>query len=205
MLWLEDPNQNVRGLADPPQFEDLDFVGYHSMLNYRSPLSIAEFIQRALPDFEFTPANDLPGLGVGVTPYTDPAEQPKIVGKLVGRLLGQRFEPKQIVVLSFRGLTGTALRDVERIGNYTVARFADQYDIFGNQVYTKGQILFDTVRRFKGQQEAAVILTDVDPRESRLREDLSVLFCGMTRATVRLDMVCSDRNPWVHQHLLTLA
>jgi hypothetical protein len=205
ILWLEDPNQNVRGITDPPPFEDLDFVGYHSMLNYRSPLSIAEFIQRALPDFEFTPANDLPGLGVGVTTYADPAEQSKLVGKLVARLLGQRFEARQIAVLSCRGLNTNALSDVQRVGNYTLARFSGEYDVFGNQIPTPGQILFDTVRRFKGQQEAAVILTDVDPRETRLREDLAVLFCGMTRATVRLDVVCSDSNPWVHLHLLTLA
>jgi len=205
ILWLEDPNQNVRGITDPPPFEDLDFVGYHSMLNYRSPLSIAEFIQRALPDFEFTPANDLPGLGVGVTTYADPAEQSKLVGKLVARLLGQRFEARQIAVLSCRGLNTNALSDVQRVGNYTLARFSGEYDVFGNQIPTPGQILFDTVRRFKGQQEAAVILTDVDPRETRLREDLAVLFCGMTRATVRLDVVCSDSNPWVHLYLLTLA
>jgi hypothetical protein len=197
ILWLEDPNQNVRGIADPPPFEDLDFVGYHSMLNYRSPLSIAEFIRRTLPDFEFTPANDLPGLGVGVTAYTDPVEQPKIVGKLVGRLLGQRFETRQIAVLSCRGLNSTALKDTQRIGNYTLARFSGEYDMFGNQIPTPGQILFDTVRRFKGQQEAAVILTDVDPRESRMAEDLAVVFCGMTRATVRLEVVCSRANAWV--------
>jgi hypothetical protein len=201
ILWLEDPNQNVRGITDPPPFEDLDFVGYHSMLNYRSPLSIAEFIRRALPDFEFTPANDLPGLGVGVTVYADPAEQPRIVGKLVGRLLGQRFEPRQIAVLSCRGLTSTALRDVQRVGNYTLARFSGEYDMFGNQIPTPGQILFDTVRRFKGRQEAAVILTDVDPRESRMAEDLAVLFCGMTRATVRLDVVCNRQNAWVQNTL----
>jgi hypothetical protein len=201
MLWLEDPNQSVRRVADAPVLDELGFVGYRSMLNYRSPLGIAEFIRRTLPDFAFTPANDLPGLGVGVSPYADPAEQPKIVGKLVGRLLGQRFEAKQIAVLSCRGRDGTALKDAERFGNYTISRFGDAYDMFGNQEYTKGQILFDTVRRFKGQQEAAVILTDVDPRESRLREDLMAMFCGMTRATVRLDVVCNGQNPWIAERL----
>jgi hypothetical protein len=38
------------------------------------------------------------------------------------------------------------------VGNHTLARFDGEYDLFGNQVYSKGQILFDTVRRFKGQQ-----------------------------------------------------
>ena len=61
------------------------------------------------------------------------------------------------------------------------------------------------MRRFKGQQADAVILTDVGPRESRLREDLAVLFCGMTRATVRLDLVCDNTNAWVAERLEGVA
>jgi len=58
------------------------------------------------------------------------------------------------------------------------------------------------VRRFKGQQEAAVILVDVDPRDSHLKQELQVLFCGMTRATVRLEVVCHRSNPWVAERVL---
>jgi hypothetical protein len=51
----------------------LDFVGYRCPLNYRSPESIARFIRNTLP-FEFDLGNDLPGMGVGVHEYADPAE-----------------------------------------------------------------------------------------------------------------------------------
>jgi hypothetical protein len=190
ILLLEDPNQNVRGMTTSLPS---GFVGYRSLLNYRSPESIAQFIQRTLPDFEFTCANDLPGLGAEVVSYEDPSEQPKLVGRIVGRLLSQRFRPQDIVILSCRGLESTAFKDVERVGNYTLARFTGQYDLFGNQRYTEGQIVFDTVRRFKGQQSPAVILVDVDPREEHLQQELQVLFCGMTRPTVRLDVVANAR------------
>jgi hypothetical protein len=40
-----------------------------------------------------------------------------------------------------------------------------------------------------------VVLVDVDPRESRMREELQVLFCGMTRATVRLEVVRAGGSP----------
>jgi len=194
ILTLEDPNQNVRGTdAAPPA----GFVGYRSLLNYRTPETIARFIQQALPEFPFTCANNLPGLGVGVETYEDPAEQPKLVGRIVGRLLSQRFRPEDIVVLSCRGLESTAFKGVERVGNHTLARYTGEYDLLGNQVRSAGQIVFDTVRRFKGQQAAAVVLVDVDPRESRMREELQVLFCGMTRATVRLEMVEDARNNYV--------
>ena len=40
MLWLEDPNQNVRGV-DAVALQQQGFVGYRSLLNYRSPERIA--------------------------------------------------------------------------------------------------------------------------------------------------------------------
>jgi len=91
---------------------------------------------------------------------------------------------------------------LERVGNRPLARFNGECDFFGNQVWTSGQILFDRVSRFKGQQQAAVVLTDVDPQEKPLAQELPVLFCGITRATVRLDVVCNERNPWVAEHLI---
>ena len=48
---------------------------------------------------------------------------------------------------------------------------------------------FDTVRRFKGQQAPAVILIDADPGNYGLNTYQTLLYCGMTRATVRLDVV----------------
>jgi hypothetical protein len=46
-----------------------------------------------------------------------------------------------------------------------------------------------------------VVLVDVDPRENRMREELQVLFCGMTRATVRLEVVATGANPNVGSRL----
>jgi len=120
-------------------------------------------------------------------------------------LVAQHFLPKQIAVLSCRGREHAALRAVQRVGNHTLARFTGEYDQFGNQVVSPGQVLCDTVRRFKGQQEAAVILVDVDPRQSRLPQELQVLFCGMTRATVRPEVVCNAANPWVAERILLRA
>ena len=204
MLWLEDPNQNVRATT-PMALQEQDFVGYQSLLNYRSPETIARFIREALPEFSFTGANDLPGLGVRVTRYQDPSEQPKLIGRLVGQRLKQRFRPQDIAVLSCRGMASTALKGCARVGNHTLRHFTNEYHLLGNQIYSDGQVLFDTVRRFKGQQAAAVILVDVDPRERDLRRELQVLFCGLTRATVQLDVVCAESNPVVRERILPLV
>ena len=49
---------------------------------------------------------------------------------------------------------------------------------------------------------AAVVLTDVDPREKQLAQELQILFCGLTRATVRLEIVCNAGNPSVQERIL---
>src|SRR6266545_6753403 len=87
VLWLEDPDQNLR---DQRPVVLPGFVGYRARANYRSPQSIARFIQRALP-FKFECASDLPGLGVGVTTYARSTDQPVAAGKIVNRLLEQGF------------------------------------------------------------------------------------------------------------------
>ena len=57
-----------------------------------------------------------------------------------------------------------------------------------------GQLRFDTVYRFKGQQAPAIILTDVDPNQDQLAHAERLLFTAMTRATVRLEIVLREGN-----------
>ncbi len=185
ILWLEDPNQNVRD-TDALALLDQGFVGYRSLLNYRSPELIARFIARCPSSLHLRqrPSRPRGRHRPTTTRRSAPARGPH------RRAPAQPTLPTQdIAVLSCRGLESTALKDAQRVGNHTLARFTGEYDMFGNQTYSKGQILFDSVRRFKGQQAAAVVLTDVDPREKQLAQELQVLFCGLTRATVRLDLV----------------
>jgi hypothetical protein len=195
ILWLEDPDQNLHDL----QAVRLDgFVRYRARTNYRSPASVAQFIRRVLP-FEFEPANDLPGRSVRVTAYDEPGEQVKLVGKIVDELLEQRFDYGDIIVLTTCHVAKpaerrSALDGKERAGKHRLRRFTNEYDLFGNQVLTDGKLRFESVYRFKGQQAPAVILMDVDPAADTLDHDRRVLFSGMTRATVRLEVVARRGN-----------
>jgi len=191
VLWLEDPDQNLRGAAAP---EMPGFIGFRTDTNYRTPETIARFIHRTLP-FRFESANDLPGLGVSVAGYDDPAEQAAIVARLIDRLLRMGFAHGDIVILSTRGTGHSALSGCERLGNLTLAHFTGDYDAQGNQILTDGQIRFETIYRFKGQQAPAVILVDADPEGRADGRDLRLLFTGMTRATVRLEIVARRANP----------
>jgi superfamily I DNA and RNA helicase len=190
-LWLEDRDQNLR--QQPPVTLD-GFVGYRARRNYRSPESIARFIRRTLP-FKFECANDLPGLGVGVTTYSSPADQPSLVDKIIDRLLAQGFTHDDIVILTLHGATHSVFSARDRVGGYPLRRFTGEYAPVGNQVLTPGKVLFESVGRFKGQQAPAIILVDIDMLAERREHMEKLAFAGMTRATVRLEAVVRAGNP----------
>lgn len=192
ILWLEDADQNIYGTPPVP----LDnFVSYRAAVNYRSPESIATFISGNLV-IPFEQGNHLPGLGVGVHGYDKPDEQPKIVGKIVQNLMRQGFAHDDIVVLTLRGAQSSVFSDMDKVGGLNLRYFTGEYDSNGNQLWTHGRLTFESVRRFKGQEAAAVILVDVDPDSDQLERYEQLLYCGMARATVRLDLVVNKRNEY---------
>ena len=190
VLWLEDANQNIYA-KEPVSLPG--FVGYRADTNFRSPESIATFIRDVLP-FRFEIGSDLPGLGVSVHSYDDPEDQLRIVARLVRNLNRRGFAYHDIVVLSCRGVANSVFSDQETLGSVRLRRFTGAYDLFGNQLSTDGQLAFDSVYRFKGQEAPAVILVDVDPNPERLDRALRLLYCAMTRATVRLEILVSRTN-----------
>lgn len=191
ILWLEDPDQDLQG---KPSVITEGFVGYRCPVNYRSPESIARFIRNTLP-FDFELGNDLPGMGVDVHGYGDSEEQPKIAARIVQDLVRRGFSHEDIVIITCRGVNNSVFSELEQIGGLKLRRFTGEYNSQGKQVLTDGQLIFDSVYRFKGQEAPAVVLVDVDPQNDRIDREERLLYCGMTRATVRLDIVVCTDNP----------
>ena len=186
-IWFEDADQNVYG-KEPVSLPE--FVGYRADTNFRSPERIATFIRDALP-FRFEVGNDLPGFKVGVHPYDDSEDQLRIVSQLIRNLNRRGFAYHDIVVLTCHGVGNSLFSEQEKVGNVSLRRFTGDYDLFGNQLSTDGQLAFDSVYRFKGQEAPAIILVDVDPEPHRMDHAHRLLYCGMTRATVRLEVLVS--------------
>jgi hypothetical protein len=189
-LWLEDQDQNIRDL-EPIELDG--FIGYRSRSNFRSPLSIAREIQRVLP-FDFELANDLPGLGVHYTAYQNPEDQGAHTAKAIERMRGMGFDNSDITILSLRGINSSALSERSRVGNFTLSQFTNEYDMFGNQIMSPGQIRFESIFRFKGQQSPAIILTDVERPKGNLMRFRRILYAAMTRATVRLEILHGENT-----------
>lgn len=131
-----------------------------------------------------------------VTPYERTEDQPRLGGKIVDGLLAQGFKYGDIAVVTMRSGQRSVFAGRDRAGRHALRRFTGEYDLFGNQVSTTGHLLFDSVHRFKGQQAAAVVLVDVDPDPASLELEQRRLFCGMTRATVKLDLLVRAGNPF---------
>ena len=193
ILWLEDPDQNIRRTAPP---DEAGFVGWRARQNHRSPRAVARFVRSVLP-FDFECAGAAAGFDVSVWPYDAPEDQPRIAAKRVTELVRRGFRKTDIVLLTMRGfdksvMSGRGLR----LGNFALSRFEGDYDRFSNQKVSEGDIRFDSIHRFKGQQSPAVILCDIDPEPERLEDWEKRLYCGMTRATVHLELLAARSNPW---------
>lgn len=186
VLWLEDPDQNVRGI----EWQQREFPAtFHANTNYRSPYRIAQFIRDSLP-FDFEVGNGLRGLGVGEHTIESDDELRETTDRLVKKWVSEGFSERDVVVLTCVGLNSSSLYDLDKIGNRQVRKFTGDYTKDGEQIYTEGNLLFDSVRRFKGQQASVVVLVDVALNSGpKLLDQQRIAFTGMTRATMRLEVV----------------
>jgi len=192
-LWLEDPLQNLRG-TEPVELPG--FVTYRETANFRTPTQIAGFIKGTL-ESEFEQRNLLPGLGVGVYDYDESSELPAKLEHRIQKLAEVGFGPEDIAIVSCRGVQSTALSDVTQIGKHKLRKFTGEYDSNNEQIYTDGPLTFETIFRFKGQQAPAVILVDLDETIKKDDWAAGILYCAMTRPTVRLELVVQKDCPWI--------
>ncbi|NEX17929.1 MAG: hypothetical protein C1943_15245 [Halochromatium sp.] len=195
MLWLDDPDQN---LLNKPQLTLPGFISLRARKNFRSPYSIARFMRDQL-DIDFEPANPLPGLGVGVHRYKQASDQIKILEGVLRDLIKQGFASEEIVILSLRGVGKSDLWKQDIIGKHRIRRFTGGYQPDGTQIWTDGLITLDSLYRFKGQEAPAVILTDIEDQKDQERLN-RLLYCGMSRATVRLELI-GDKRARIYRRL----
>ncbi|MFN9124110.1 MAG: ATP-binding domain-containing protein, partial [bacterium] len=67
------------------------------------------------------------------------------------------------------------------------------YDLLGNPTVTEGDVLIDSVHRFKGQAAPCVVLTEID-FDTLDERAVRRIFVGATRATMKLVMVVSEAS-----------
>lgn len=186
---LEDPDQQL--YADREPFDIADAVCVTSNENFRTPRALVRLI-----NLLGLTAQEIEALGPheGETPDPIVCEALERVAPCtataVQRCLQRGFGLEDIAIVSMRGRERSALQGLDRLGPWTLRRFTGRFDEGGAAIWAPGQLLIDSVRRFKGQSAPAVVLTEcdlaaLDPMSRRL------LFVGLTRARVHLEWVVS--------------
>lgn len=197
LLWLEDPLQN---LYDHPPVELPGWVGLRATSNFRSPRPIVGFLQALLPAGQHIEAEaPISSADVEILGYDDDDGLLQSVKDGFKQCYAAGFRKSDVVLLSFRGREHSRLLGLAQVGPQTLRRFTGEYDLLGQPVYTQGDVLMESVYRFKGQSAPAVVLAEVDFDTLDLRA-LRKLFVGATRATMKLVLVASTRAARALEH-----
>lgn len=188
--WMEDPLQNLYGRAP---VELPSWVTIRSATNYRSPQDILAHLNRLLPGGQGVEAGSpLTGSEVAIVPYVDAAELVAQTKRAITQCIAAGFKREMIAVVTYRGREHSVFTPYERLGSYPLKAFSGRYDLLGNPEFSAGDVLIESVYRFKGQAAPCVILTEID-FETLDDAALRKLFVGATRATMKLVLIASER------------
>jgi len=187
MMVLEDPAQR---LYDRTPCELPGWVVLNSPVNYRSPRAVVDAINAmGLTDAPIEWGGAVVGEEPRVYEYK-PGGVLAATEQAVEDLLEEGFSPAQIVVLSIRGVGSSELFALDPSTPVAGHRFkrSNGFDEDGNVVYSDGDILLETVHRFKGQAADAVVLVGV-PQSVDSETERNRVFVGMTRGRLQVGMV----------------
>ncbi len=112
------------------------------------------------------------------------------------------FSLADIAVLSWRGRESSQVLKADSLGPWTLRKATGQRDADGDEIYTRGELLCETVHRFKGQAVGAIVFTEMelsaapvveDDVEVRARQEnhWHRVYVGLTRAQAYVGMVMS--------------
>ena len=196
---MEDDDQR---LYDRDAFDLSDAVTITCRDNYRSPQSICQVINAfALAEISVVSRNPYRGELPGFHVYAPEKGATDKTAEVVAGLLARGFGIADIVVLTGHGRSKSALLNAEHIGPHKTRRFTGAFSKNSDPIWTEGELLVESVFRFKGQSAPAVVLSEVDfvdlsPSERRK------LFVGLTRAQMAVEIVVSPSAEAVFAALL---
>ena len=195
------PDGRLYVLGDPHQqlYERVPFdlpgvVHLRCMDNYRSPIQVVKAInQLQLVDAPINACSPHSGQTPGFHTWAPgQINHDAVLEQCLKQLCADGYTPSQVTVLSFRGVKNAEVLKLKNLGGFTTRRTSGQYDIAGNALWLEGDLLVESVYRFKGQSAPAVVLCEVDFEEITPVEARK-LFVGMTRGQMRVEVVLSER------------
>ncbi len=143
-----------------------------------------------LSDQAITPrspyAGELPSFRV----YENEKGLVRETAEAVRNLLHRGIAMKDIVVLSGRDRFASTILNTRWLGPFETRRFSGDYTPDGDPSWTHGDVLVETIHRFKGRSAAGVVITELD-FETLTERERRALFVGMTRSNLAVELVLS--------------
>jgi hypothetical protein len=196
---MEDDDQR---LYDREGFDLSDAVTITCRDNYRSPQSICQIINAfSLAERSVVSRSPYRGEFPGFHRYNDGKDVVKATADAVDDLRARGYGIGDIVVLTGHGRAKSALLNSDHIGAYTTRRFTGKFSRNSDPIWTDGELVVESVFRFKGQSAPAVVLSEVDFVELSPSERRK-LFVGLTRAQMAVEIVVSPTAEAVFAALL---
>lgn len=190
-LWLEDPLQNLYGRA---ALELPAWVRIKAHSNFRSPRSVVRLLQNLLSEeFQIEARGALHASELVVLTYKDATELAQQVKEGIRQCLAAGYKKADLAVVSFSGRENSQLFRYGQLGPHRLKTFSGRYDLLGQPQYSDGDVLLESVYRFKGQAAPAVVFAEIDFEQLDERA-VRKLFVGATRAMMKLVLVVSERS-----------
>jgi len=187
LYLLEDAHQRLYQQDD---FELEGAVVIRCQDNFRSPGAICDVINSLALAPSIRSMNPYRGDLPDILTYESDAQLVAGVEAAVNALLARGFALNDIAVVTGRGRNNSALLNRAQIGAWCTRRFTGEFDRSGEALWSAGDLLIESVYRYKGQSAPAVIVAEFDFKEldERARRKL---FVALTRAQMAASLVLS--------------
>jgi hypothetical protein len=187
LYLLEDDDQRLYEQAD---FELGEAVLVSCRDNFRSPRAICDMITGLALAPAIRSMNPYQGELPEVRTYAADEELLTETEAAIRSLLARGFALKDIAVITGRGHLKSALLNVAQIGPWNTRHWTGEYDRNGEPRWTDGEILVESVYRYKGQSAPAIVVAEFDfaTLDQRARRKL---FVALTRAQMAASLVLS--------------
>lgn len=188
---MGDTDQQLYARED---FALTDAVQIQCRDNFRSPQKVVQAINQLKLSAQPIQARSI---FVGEAPgfHTYRHEKNEGMAKLeqcLRQLLNDGFSPEQIALVTFAGRGRSDVLRSPQFAGLPLKCFTGAFDAAGNPQWSHGELLAETLYRFKGQSAPVVVLCEVD-FEALTEKERRKLFVGFTRAEFRLECVISER------------
>lgn len=198
LYLMEDDDQR---LYERPPFDIDGAVTVSSRDNFRSPRLVCDVINAlGLSHSTVASLSLYKGEVPGFHTYATQAELLAQVEQAVASLLARGFALADITVLSNRGRAASVLTGLDQIGPWRTRRFTGRYSRHGEPVWTDGELMVESVYRYKGQSAPAVVLAEV-AFDVLTAQEKRKLFVGLTRAQMAAEIVLTPAA----EHTLSAA